>query len=357
VSTRRNGSWQYYGAHGFNHTAPTGFKSICSKNLPNPVLSNPSSVIDVVLYEGTGSELEISDFSFAPDFIWIKKRTATGFHVLCDSKRGATNLLYTNSEVDEDPQAQSIKSFNTNGITLGTGGSVNDNGEDFVCLGLKLLASTCGFDMQLYEGTAASQTLDHNLGRVPKMMWSKSRDDDEGWTVYHYAALNKTDPETDRGILSRTNIWADGDTAWNDTAPTSTEFTVGTGWTNNNGSSHIMYLFADIPGLTKVFTYEGNGNAAGPFVYCGFRPLWILIKNADSDTTSWRIIDAVRNQYNPVINTLYADTNDAESTNSTVDFYSNGFKILDTDLAYNGNNNTMIGVAFAEQPFKYSNAR
>ena len=179
----------------------------------------------------------------------------------------------------------------------------------------------------------------------------------QSWGVFHHHAFNKTDPETDYGVLDLANAWADSAVLWNDTAPTSSQFTVGTSaLVNANTQNHIAYLFRSIEGFSKVFSYEGNGNANGPVTYLGFRPKYVLIKNADG-ANNWLILDAARDTYNPCSKQLYPDATNAETTSVTLDILSNGFKLRNTTATINTLNQTYIGIAFAEMPFKYSNAR
>ena len=137
-------------------------------------------------------------------------------------------------------------------------------------------------------------------------------------------------------------------------------FSIGTSLTvNADTENFIAYLFRSIPGFSKVFSFEGNGNLQGPYVNCGFRPRWILIKNADSGSFSWSIFDSERNPYNPGSqnSALFADLSNAEALNGTTDFLSNGFKLRTTGGSLNANNNTLIGIAFAEASEKFSLAR
>ena len=344
-----------FGQGGFAHTPPTGFKSLCTQNLPRPIIINSKKAIDVITYEGTGTENIITGLEFQPDFVWIKNRDATDSHCIYDSARGSTFTIHVD-ETAESEDAQNLKSFNVNGFTLGTADEVNTNAENFVAWCLKEHPDY-GFDIVSYEGTGAAHTENHNLGAIPKFMIVKNLTDVDGWTVYHYAAFNKTDPETDYARIDTDGSFSDANTLWNDTAPTSTQFTVGThNRVNGSGDSIIAYLFADVPGVIKCFAYEGNGNAAGPYVYCGFRPKWIIWKDADA-TSNWGIIDYKRDTYNPSSTYLLTNLTNSEATLALMDVNANGFKIRYNGAGTNTNNYTHVGIAFAEQPFKYANAR
>jgi len=350
-----------FGQRTFTHTPPTGFKSLCTANLPVPAVIEPlAKAVNVKLYTGDGSvDQDITGVGFQPDFVWIKNRDTTDNHLVFDSVRGVTKWIPPNTTTAETADADTLLTFDEDGFSVGADVKVNTNTEDYAAYCLKEGAAY-GFDIVEYTGTGAAHAINHNLGVVPKMIMVRRLGSAGQWMVYHYAAQNKTDPETDYGNLDDAGAWADLATPWNDTAPTSTQFTVGThNAVNVNESTYVAYLWADIPGLVKCFHYEGNGNAAGPYIYCGFRPRWIIYKNADGGN-DWRLYDSVRNTYNGVnLIRFLPDSNAAESTADgiSMDMYANGFKIKVSTAFINTNNNSFVGIAFAEQPFKYANAR
>jgi hypothetical protein len=280
---------------------------------------------------------------------------------LVDSVRGVTKEINCTSSSIQSTVAEGLKSFDADGFTLGDDDTYNTNGENYVAWCFKKGAQY-GFDIQTYVGTDIPHAEDHDLGVTPKLIICKNLGDvnsqDRNWIVFHYAARNKNDPETDYGELDTSQIWTDEVVLWNDVAPTSTQFTVGTSHsTNQADDTHIAYLFADIAGYSKVFHYEGNGSASGPYINCGFRPRWILFKNSDNDDYDWKVIDSLRDPINPLGNVLQPSIADAEIVSARIDFCANGFKLIASTGAYNNNGNTLVGVAFAEQPFKYANAR
>jgi hypothetical protein len=351
-----------FGQRTFAYTPPTGFNALCTSNLPEPTVIQPKvECTNVVLWNGNSSNpRDITGVGFDPDFVWLKNRTYTPFHQAYDSVRGANKTIYPNDNIEEQENNPNgyLSAFITDGFTVTNGASndnnINDSSYTYAAWCLKKGAAY-GFDIISYEGTGVAHAIAHNLGVVPKLIIVKQRTDDDPWRVYHYAAQNKTDPETDYGTLDTNALWADASTLWNDTAPTSTHFTVGSG-NNSNGSGDdlVAYLFADIPGLIKVFALEGNGSNNGPYIHCGFRPQWIMFKNADR-LASWNTRDSARDPYNAVTHVLWPDINNAElAAGSPMDFYSNGFKLKDSAW---WENETHVGIAFAEQPFKYSNAR
>jgi hypothetical protein len=354
-----------FGQRGFTYTPPTGFKAMCTANLPEPTLVDPSSAfVDVITYTGTGAELAISSLDFQPDFVWIKNRDAADSHHVYNETLGATNRVEPDTNIAETTNAQTLKSFDSNGFTLGTHVEVNTSGEDYLALCLKKY--TNGFDIREYNhpddvADIAGDTVSHNLGVAPEMMWIKGLSDaTRGWSMYHHHLKNKTDPETDYQIPSASGGWVDDVNWWNDTAPDASNFTLG----QNPHVNHtvnwkwIAHLFASLDGLLKIGSFVGNGNAAGPYIYCGFRPCAVMIKSDASN--AWMYFNDVSQGYNASARPhLAIDIANAESpyaTTEIIDFYANGFKVRNSVSRTNYNNVQMAFWAFARQPFKYANA-
>jgi len=347
-----------FGQLGFTYTPPTGFKALCSSNLTDPTIKDSSKGFDVVTYEGTGAAQSITDLNFQPDVVWIKNRDAADNHRLVDSVRGATYEIYPNVAAAQALDANGLTAFLSNGFSLGTGANgYNDSGESFVAWCFRKGAKY-GFDIQSYEGTGIAHAEGHDLGGVPELMYVQNLDAANYSAVYHHHALNKTDPETDYAILALVQAWADLDTMWNDTAPTSSQFTVGTNANvNTNANTYVAYLWRSIDQFSKVFSFIGNANANGPFVYCGFRPAYIIFRFVG--TVSWYICDVKRNTFNVMDDWLVADGTNIEFTqvNVLVDVVSNGFKIRGSSASINTSAQITVGIAIAEQPSKYANAR
>ena len=316
-----------------------------------------------VLYTGTGSELAVTGVNFQPDFTWIKNRDTTDWNRLLDSVRGATKELYSNSANTEDTQAQSLKSFDSDGFTLGTLAEVNTNTEAYVSWNWKaggtavsntagsitssVSANTdSGFSIVTWTGTGANATVGHGLGSVPKMIILKNRDSDENWIVGNtslgwtkYLSLNTTD-----SVSTVSNIWQD-------TTPTSSVFSIGaSGKVNGSSNGMVVYAFADVKGFSKFGSYVGNGSTDGTFVYTGFKPSWLMVKRSSTSGTDWYMFDNKRNTFNVTNSYLDANTGDAEVSNISFDFTSNGFKLRDSQTIVNGSGSTFIYMAFAENP-------
>jgi hypothetical protein len=177
---------------------------------------------------------------------------------------------------------------------------------------------------------------------------------DQGWPVWHASIANTT-----YLTLSTTSATATGADYWNSTSPTSSVFSVGTNAAvNENNDTYIAYCFAEIEGFSKFGSYDGNGSADGPFVFCGFRPRYLLVKRTDS-AFDWVVFDSARSTFNEAQASLFPNANSAEYSGGLVDFdlISNGFKARDDHPYINASGGTYIFAAFAEQSFKYARAR
>jgi hypothetical protein len=313
----------------------------------------------------------VNGVSMQPDFVWIKARTAADNHGLFDSVRGVNNRLISNLTNAEVTLTDTLMSFNSNGFTLGVdaGGRVNASTENYVAWQWKAggtavsntagsitssvsANTTAGFSVVTYTGTGANATVGHGLGVAPSMIIAKRRDSGATpWIIYHISMGAANYMAFDTGAQSST-------TAWNSTTPTSTVFSVGANVsTNNSTSPQLAYCFAPVPGYSAFGSYTGNASADGPFVYLGFRPRYILIKKTDTSGNNWFVWDTSRDTYNPEQNYLWPNSSSAEGVDVALDALSNGFKIRVTSANYNGSGGTYIYACFAENPFKYANAR
>ena len=359
------GRWNF-GQTAFVHTPPTDHLALSTANLPEPTIGpnsdiKPEDCFATVLYTGNGTAIGsggkvITGVGFQPDMVWIKNRDAADSWMVFDSVRGATKYLSLNSTADEATSTESLTSFDADGFTLGNQNAVNTNTENYVAYCFKITAGF--FDIQNNLGTGVAKTVAHDLGVVPAFIINKAYDRGTGsnWPVY-CEAWPVPDPETDNQILNGTLAIIDDSTMWNDTAPTSSVFSVGTNVTNLNGVNSIVYLFANVPNFCKIGYYEGNGSADGAFQYLGFSPILHINKRTDA-AASWNIYDTKRSPYNPMDKQLFLDSPNVENTTSggIKDALSNGVKLRGTGSTTNASGGDYITLSIGTSS-KYSNAR
>ena len=309
----------------------------------------------------------------APDMVWAAEYAGDyDGGKIWDTVRGATKHLFPGRTNTEATNANGLKSFTSDGFTVGTDAATNDDGVSNVAWCWKAgttsgittdgnttitpsgysFNQTAGFSILKYTGNATSGAkLAHGLGATPEMVICKNLDSGNSWIVGH----TKEDASApwDYG-LNLDSTAARGNTAlfWNDTAPDSINITLGSSDDNNEAAAHVAYCFNEVQGYSKFGSYEGTGNADGTFVYTGFRPAFVMTKSIDS-TSDWDMFDNKRAGYNPDNNQLWANRDAVEATTDMIDILSNGFKCriaTDPNVA-----ETYIYAAFAEAPFVNSN--
>jgi hypothetical protein len=333
-----------FGQRPFTYTPPFGFKALNTANLPEPTIKDGTDNYETVL--DTGANIKTAAEAAFPSFLeWIKDRQNSNNHQLIDSVRGTSAVLQSNTTAIETtystPSGDSVAwvwKADGSGVT-NTAGSITSTVS---------ANAAAGFSVVTYTGTGSNATVGHGLGKTPNLIIVKERDVVQNWRVYH-AALGAGNYLS----LDLTNASFSSSTMWNNTAPTSTVFGIGTDTsTNEGGKLFVAYCFAEIPGYSKIGSYIGNGSADGPFVWCGFTPAWIMIKGTSSDRY-WPIRNSTPDAFNPNDAYIYANAVDGEASASTmsVDFVSNGFKMRTTGTQINGGSETYIYIAFAENPF------
>lgn len=381
-----------FGQRPFVYTPPAGFKTLCTTNLSTPTIGATASTtankyMDATLYTGAGNvSTSITNAGgFQPDFVWTKARSIGYNHYLYDSVRGTGTgaSLYSDNTNAEGTFSSNgnLSSFNSNGWTIGTTAgtnALNASGQTFV--GWQWRASnatavtntagsitstvsantTAGFSIVTYTGNGTSgATVGHGLGVTPSMVILKQRDGASNWQVKH-VSLN-----ANQNLILNS-------TAAVDTAPgsgyisaiSSTTLTLLNGGSaitnvNANNGTYVAYCFAQVAGYSAFGSYTGNGSSDGPFIFTGFRPRFIMIKQSSS-SNYWWLKDSARSPTNQADLRLAPNLSDAESNDAAfngADFLSNGFKLRGTDTTTNQSGGTYIYVAFAENPFKYALAR
>jgi hypothetical protein len=338
--------------------------------------------MNAIAYAGNGTNARSVTTGFRPDFVWVKNRSSAFDNILGNSMiltSGEPTLLSSNSTSAEFANGYigNTSQWTSTSFTVNSDPRTNASGSNYIAwawLGGNTNGSgvtnnsgtitstvsanpTAGFSIVTYTGNGtAGATIGHGLGVAPSMIIVKQRNNTlaHDWQVYH-SSLGATKAVQ----LNQTSASGTSAVYWNNTEPTSTVFSVGTGGSvNESGKNQLAYCFAAVSGYSSMGSFTGNGSADGPFIFTNFRPRWVMFKNASSSPTNWFIFDTSRDTYNVAYQRLFPSTSDQEYTNAnTLDFLSNGFKIRDSSAAWNGSGNTIIYAAFAESPFKISRAR
>ena len=310
---------------------------------------------------------------------WIKNRDASDDHILVDRVRGIGKVLHSNDLALETTEPNTVQRFLQRGVQVGNDVQVNTANESYVLwqwlvgdsattgtsigagsisTGVPSIASTVlaadagHFSVGTYTGQTSAGTVAHGLGGAPEMIIVWDKEFDNSIAVYH--KFLASDAETDYLLLNSTGVPQDDATFWNDTAPNSSVFSVGTGNnTNGNGRDKLFLAFRSISGVCKLGSYTGNASSSGPYISTGFAPKWIFIRRYDSTTdAAWWTLDTVRdNTGNPTNHLLRLNTDGVEGANNAsldTDFLADGFKPRSTYTGINANNGTYIYMAMAD---------
>jgi hypothetical protein len=364
------------GQHPDSRRTPAG-QSPDKRNLPTPTISNGANYNAATLYTGTGANQTIANtnntFSFQPDFVWLKCIATSRVHGLFDSVRGISRALNSNNTNAEDyDTTNGVQAFNSNGFSIGSVATYNASGEAYVGWNWKgggtavsntsgtitssvSANTTAGFSVVTYTGNGTSgATIGHGLGATPSLVIVKRRDGGSGysWYVQHVSV-----GATKALFLDSSNAPATSANYWNNTAPTSTVFSVGNDTSlNASAGTFVSYCFVAISGYSAFGSYTGNGSTDGPFLYLGFRPRFVMCKRTDT-SGNWMMIDSSRSPYNLCVGAVFANVANAQDSTSPYDFVANGYKIRSTTTEANTSSGTYIYMAFAENPFTLARAR
>ena len=384
AAQNKSGDTYLYMAWARASSADADYKALNTANLPAPEIKDGSKYFEATTYSGAtsgtagaGTTQAVTGLSFSPDFVWIKNRTNGNSHGLFDIVRGAVNALRTDTNGLEATTNSSgaLSAFDSNGFTLANGSSGSDQailthqtGSNYVAWAWDAGGSvsadnntngsitstvsvnaTAGFSIVTYTGTGTAGTVGHGLGVKPSFYVVKPRSYSNNWPCWHKDL-------TSDGYYIHLNFALKQDLAtavWNGTGPSSTVFNIGTNTNVNQlDATFVAYVFAEVEGYSKISSYPGNGVIDGPFVYCGFRPAFVLIKNyRGGSETNWIMRDSARSPYNKVHPSIYANTAAAEINNFDMDFLANGFKIKDDNAVFNESGSDYLFLAFAENPF------
>ena len=356
----------------FFSTVPDDALALCTANLPTPAIINGTENFNTVLYTGSGSTQTVTGLDFEPNFVWIKSRSNTTDHYLHDSVRGDTKILHSNTTDAEDDWAgtgNGMVQFVDGGFELSGGTGIDGSTRTYVSWNWKAggtavsntdgsitsqvsANTTAGFSIVSYTGTGANATVGHGLNSAPDLVIVKNR------SIVSSSLVRTQILAANQTLLLENTTTPIGTDYWQNTQPNSSVITVSSNSeVNGSGNNLIAYCFHSVDGYSSIGSYTGNGNADGPFIYTGFRPAGIIAKNTIDNTTNWWFHDNKRLGYNANNYALFPNLNYAEDPNVRLDILSNGFKIRTTAKHWNTSAQTFIYMAFAESPFKYSNAR
>ena len=376
----------------FYYPVPDGYNAICSANLPAPI-KDPGKYFRSIVYMGsegssTGITRQVKGTGFKPDFVWIKPINQNDNNLLFDSVRGPENYLYVNSNAanstDDASGYGKFISFDKNGFTIGPWNNLNNSGEAHVAMCWKAggkptsalpymvddvgyatleaagiedpitntiiptkmsVGKKQGFSIVNYTGNGATNAIvPHGLGKKPVVALLKNLDATVNFDMHMFgsyrAAINTA--ETDQGN-GNTTFTEDAFILANDSSAR-----------NQNSVNYIAYIWAEIEGYSKFGQYRGNGDANGTFVYLGFKPAWLMVKQVDG-TNSWFYQDTTRNPENPTsAGGLRADVNNENTAVKDCDFLSNGFKWRIVTGYGNDANTEYLYMAFAQSPFAHN---
>ena len=330
-------------------------------------IDDPSAYFQVALHSSANAATVTNDGNsdLQPDLIWSKARGATHNHGLYDSTRGVTKFLSTNNTSAETTASSGfdLTSFNTDGFSTG------NNQYNTICGGTTYVAwqwkanggttatntdgtlnsvaqanQDAGFSIITWTGAGGVRTVGHGLGVAPDMVICKNRSISSQWLIWHKSL------GVGQNLLFLTNAAGGGNLVT--ATPTSTVFQIGSSAEVSNDC--VAYCFAEKQGYSKFGKYVGNGNSNGPFVYTGFKPAFVMIK-PNVAGRNWQIIDNSRDPHNAMDRWLQPNLSASEFDGSTasvyMDFLSNGFKLRTDNVSWNQNAQTIIYMAFAENPF------
>ena len=380
-NTTMSGKWNF-GQMRFKYPIPSGYAAVNTTALPAATIRDGSAHFETKLYTGNGGTNTITGLEFSPDWTWIKRRNSTSYHSIHDTIRGATKRLRSDSNAAETTETTALTAFTSDGFTLGSGGTANGNNDSFVSWNWDAGSSTvsntdgsitssvranpsAGFSICKITTPSSdgAYTFGHGLNAAPEFIIYRIYDQNMSWYVYHkgLGAANKYT------LLNATNAANSGTYVFNNTHPTSTLVTdyAGNSSHHNEGRDMIYYCFTPVAGFSQIGTFVNPSASESAFVYCGFKPAFLLAKCAEnisssSGTGDWIIKDSKRSPFNTPSNgnTLVANVTNGEdayynANQAAVDFLSNGFKIRHNNTSPLGDpGRRYIFIAFAENPFQ-----
>ena len=368
----------------FYYTPPSGFLACNNINLPEVTLSaaqdeQPKDYVNTVLYNGDGNSTnDITGVGFQPDWTWIKERSSDGSHiadhVLVDSSRGYENFLVSSSSQAQSSGVTGNNSTrSSDGFQTTNSGASNQNGQPYVAWNWRInggttstdtngslnstvqVNTTAGISIARFNNpTQGNFSVGHGLGSTPESFWFKAENTVMNWIVYHHEKSTSVPDST--GLYLNSSLAGFSTGNWI-TGLTDTTISIADGMiSSGNNINYYIISFKEVEGFSKFGIYDGVSNANGTVVFTGFRPAIVIFKALGAD--DWVIADNARDPSNTVVGQLFPSSTIAESrSNNICDFLSNGFKLRRSAGSINQDGRNYIYYAWAEQAFKFSNAR
>ena len=354
-----------FGQEAFRHLPPSGFLPVSTNTVNKSPFIRPQKHFDVILYTGqnTSSLYNVTGLEFSPDFVIGKARNDTIGHIFIDTVRGDDKQIETPDNSPEVTRGTPSYRFLKDGFAVSTGGNLN-NPVNYVAscwkaggpavtntdgtISAQVSANVeAGFSIIKYTSPASGAgTVGHGLSKKPEIQWSKNLNKSQNTSVQFNSKTPVFNSSDDNMYMFLNTNAERGDTHEYFTTTTNRN-PEGSG---ASGDSIIIYTWHSVPGYSRIGTYMGNGSTSGPFVYCGFRPAWIMWK-AWNRTENWVIVTNKQSPINPVDLFLRTDETATESSGAaTCDFVSNGFKLRNNDTKSNSGGDYYLFMAFAEQP-------
>ena len=363
----------------FKYAPPTGFLALCSGNLSvsddiDPAQTDddyPAKNFNTVLFDGNGSSNAVTGLGFQPDLIIGFTRSGAQSKRVVDSTRGGSERLYTDLSDAASTGTATISSFDSDGFTATGGAFNNDSGKTCGAWCWKATGGTtasngsgsitttvqantkAGFSIITYTGNGSNATIGHGLTKAPELIWVKRRSGSaQNWRVYH-ASLGAT-----QRLTLNDNRAAETASTFQDTTPSNTVIYIGNDSNiNTSGADQLAYAWHGVEGYSKFGSYEGNADNDGPFVYTGFRPRMLWIKEADN-ADDWVVYDTARDTANTgssKVTRFESSVVEFDGSTRAIDILSNGFKIRTSNNTINQSSSTFVWGCWGDVPFKYNN--
>ena len=375
-----------FGQKPFKFPPPDGFQTLNAANVrPSTVVARPDQYFNTTIYTGASpSDAKVTGVGFQPDFVWIKARAQAYSHTLYDTVRGATEELHSDTTDVEDTDTNGLKSFDSDGFTVGSDGEVGDqtgtrvawcwkaggNSNTFNIDGVGYATASdagltggtialtgasvntdAGFSILTFTGTGNAGSIPHGLTQAPDLLIGKNRDRTTDWKIYL--------PDT--GNYVEFNLAAQSSVSNAYTGVTSSLINLqatGYGLNYSTDARAVVYCWHNVEGLQKFGSYSANNDSSGPYIHLGFRPAMVIVRSINgSSGRDWLLWDSARNTYNGqqsgalCPNGDFVESDRSGTTYNAIDFLSDGFKLrTNATPNMNASSESYIYMAWAEAP-------